>query len=96
VRGVDALGLADGIRALVEDAVREVVLPAVRDEIRAGFAAKATVDDEVPHPSAWWAVKLGCTAESLVKRARRGTLAHARRGTRYYFTRAQIEGRDRR
>ncbi len=73
---------------LIADSIR----PVVREEIAAAMRERASVEADVPRRAAWWAEQLGCSAESLVKRAKRGTLPFVKIGCRYYFTRAQIEG----
>ncbi len=71
--------------------IAESVRPVVCEEIATAMRERASVEADRPRPAAWWAEPLGCSAESLVKRARRGTLMFVKVGCRYYFTRAQIE-----
>jgi hypothetical protein len=80
---------------MIADAVSRAVRPIVRQEIAAADRARQEADADRPRPAAWWAAQLGCSAESLVKRAKRGSLEYVRIGARYHFTRAQIEGSDR-
>jgi hypothetical protein len=82
--------------ATIDSAIRECVRSTVVDVVRQELATSAQHRDreeaDRPRPAAWWAEQLGCSAESLIKRAKRGSLAAVKIGTRYYFTRAQIDG----
>lgn len=83
-------------RATIDVAIRECVRSEVVDVVRKEMAALTQQRDheeaDRPRAAAWWAEQLGCSAESLIKRAKRGSLEAVKIGARYYFTRAQIDG----
>ena len=87
---------AESRASTIDDAIREcvrsTVLTVVREELASANRKRDTAEADEPRPAAWWAKQLGCSAESLVKRAKRGSLECMRIGARYYFTRAQVEG----
>jgi DNA-directed RNA polymerase specialized sigma24 family protein len=89
LRGEGASGTID---AAIRECVRSTVLSVVREELTTANHQRKTADADRPRPAAWWAEQLGCSAESLVKRAKRGTLTPTKIGCRFYFTKAQIEG----
>jgi len=80
----------------IDDAIREcvrtTVLTVVREELANANRKRDIAEADHPRSAASWAKQLGCSAESLVKRVKRGSLECVRIGSRYYFTRAQIEG----
>ncbi|HJU21088.1 MAG TPA: hypothetical protein VJ891_01140 [Casimicrobiaceae bacterium] len=80
------------IDAAIRDCVRTTVEGVVREQLASAFRAREVAESDRPRPAAWWAEQLGCTAESLIKRAKRGTLEATRIGCRFYFTQAQIDG----
>lgn len=78
--------------AVLRDCVRTTVVEVMREERAAANQGRADDEATRPRPAAWWAEQLGCSAESLIKRAKRGSLESVKIGSRYYFTRAQIDG----
>lgn len=80
------------IDAAIRECVRSTVVDVVRQELAASHQHRDREEADRPRPAAWWAEQLGCSAESLIKRAKRGSLEAVKIGARYYFTRAQIDG----
>ena len=80
------------IDAAIRECVRSTVVTVVREELATANREHNREEADRPRSAAWWAEHLGCSAESLVKRAKRGSLDCVRIGCRYYFTRAQIDG----
>jgi hypothetical protein len=80
------------IDGAIRECVRSTVVAVVREELAAANRERNREESDRPRAAAWWAEQLGCSAESLVKRAKRGSLEYVRIGARYYFTRAQIDG----
>lgn len=80
------------IDAAIRECVRSTIVATVREELAAANRERDREEADRPRSAAWWAEQLGCSAESLVKRAKRGTLEATKIGSRYYFTRAQIDG----
>jgi hypothetical protein len=80
------------IDAAIRECVRSTVVAVVREELAEANRARDAAEADQPRPAAWWAEQLGCSAESLVKRVKRGSLQCVKIGARYYFTRAQIDG----
>ncbi len=83
---------AGTIDAAIRECVRSAIVQVVREELTADKREREAVEADKPRSAAWWAQQLGCSAESLVKRVRRGTLEATRIGCRFYFTKAQIDG----
>jgi hypothetical protein len=86
------IGAAGSIDAAIRDCVRTTVVSVVREELATANRDRDREEADRPRSAAWWAEHLGCSAESLVKRAKRGSLEYVKIGARYYFTRAQIDG----
>jgi hypothetical protein len=86
------IGAAGSIDAAIRECVRTTVVSVVREELATANRDRDREEADRPRSAAWWAEHLGCSAESLVKRAKRGSLEYVRIGARYYFTRAQIDG----
>lgn len=76
----------------LRECVRTTVVEVMREERAAADQTRRDDEAERPRPAAWWAEQLGCSAESLIKRAKRGSLESVKIGARYYFTRSQIDG----
>ncbi len=83
---------AGTIDAAIRECVRSTVVQVVREELTADKREREATESDLPRSAAWWAQQLGCSAESLVKRVRRGTLEATKIGCRFYFTKAQING----
>jgi hypothetical protein len=86
------IGAAGSIDAAIRECVRTTVVSVVREELATANRDRDREEADRPRSAAWWAEHLGCSAESLVKRAKRGSLEYVKIGARYYFTRAQIDG----
>jgi DNA-directed RNA polymerase specialized sigma24 family protein len=83
---------ASTIDAAIRECVRSTVVAVVREELSTANRAREMAEADRPRSAAWWAERLGCSAESLVKRAKRGSLEYVKIGARYFFTKAQVEG----
>jgi hypothetical protein len=83
---------AGSIDAAIAECVRSTVVAVVREELATAKHERDMAEADRPRSAAWWAEHLGCSAESLVKRAKRGSLEYVKIGARYYFTRAQVDG----
>jgi hypothetical protein len=86
------IGAAGSVDAAIRECVRSTVVSVVREELASANRDRDREEADRPRSAAWWAEHLGCSAESLVKRATRGSLEYVKIGARYYFTRAQIDG----
>jgi hypothetical protein len=86
------IGNAGTIDAAIRECVRSTVVSVVREELASANHNRDREEVDRPRSAAWWGEHLGCSAESLVKRAKRGSLEYVKIGARYYFTRAQIDG----
>jgi DNA-directed RNA polymerase specialized sigma24 family protein len=87
-----SVGASDTVDAAIRECVRSTVVAVVREELAHAHRDRDLEEADKPRSAAWWAEHLGCSAESLVKRAKRGSLEYVKIGARYYFTQAQVQG----